>query len=57
MTTEAEFRASLPTDVEWVIAREGSALVATDESNRYPPRRMDVKTGAISSRTSGKLRG
>lgn len=55
MTSEAEFRASLPPGGDWSIERRGDTLVATDKSGQYSPQYLDTRTGSVSSRTSGGL--
>lgn len=57
MTSEADFRASLPADGSWSINQRGSMIEAADSTGRYSPRYYDMRSGKISSRTSGRLRG
>lgn len=55
MTSEADFRRSLPADGTWTLTYQGPIIAATDTSGRYPAQYLDTRTGAVSSRASGKL--
>lgn len=57
MTSDADFRASLPADGDWAFTHQGPIIMATDKTGRYAPQHLDTRTGAVSSRTSRALRG